>query len=102
MIKEIAVYTIICDCCGKNSSDESGYCGWNNIEHAWDCAVEDNWAKNEDKHYCPDCYHYDDNNNLVIKESINDFCKCEIRIVGRIVTENYKYQICNNCGKLVK
>ena len=68
MIKEITVYTYICDRCGKNSSDVDEVCGWNDKGFAWDCADENNWIEHEGKHYCSDCYDYDNDDNLIIKD----------------------------------
>lgn len=69
MYKEIIMYTVICDNCGKDSSDDSEYSGWNDKEYAWDCADADNWIEKDEKHYCPNCYSYDENDNLIINEN---------------------------------
>lgn len=67
MYKEIPMYTVICDCCGADSSEDSEYSAWNDKDFALDCAKEDNWIEHEEKHYCSNCYHYDDDDNLIIK-----------------------------------
>lgn len=67
MIKEIKVYTIICDKCGANSSDDGEYCGWNEESYVLDCAIEDDWVEYNNEHYCPNCYTRDDDDNLIIK-----------------------------------
>ena len=67
MIKEIKVYTFICDNCGKDSSEDSDYSGWNDKGFAWECATEDNWIEYEGNHYCPTCYNYDNEDNLIIR-----------------------------------
>ena len=36
---------------------------------------EENWIKDEDNpgtHYCPDCYEYDDDDNLVIIKKLTN------------------------------
>lgn len=42
----------------------------NSIEQAeirfW-ASRESDWIKEEHNHYCPDCYEYDDDDNLIIK-----------------------------------
>lgn len=37
----------------------------NSMENA---LMEENWEKEGDKHYCEDCYSFDDEANLVLKE----------------------------------
>ena len=70
MIKEITMYTVICDNCGRNSGDDSDYSCWGTPGDAFDIASEEsNYIENEGKHYCPDCHTYDDNDNLVIDQS---------------------------------
>ena len=36
---------------------------------AEDIAMESDWLKEEDKHYCQDCFSYDEEDNLVIKST---------------------------------
>lgn len=71
MYKEIPMYTVICDRCGADASEESDYSGWNDKEYALDCATEGDWVEDGDNHYCPDCYSYDDD-NLVIKRKVEN------------------------------
>lgn len=68
MIKEVEMYTVICDNCGVDSNKGSEYIGWNDKGFAVDCALDDDWHKEDDKHYCKDCYSFDDEDNLIIKE----------------------------------
>jgi len=69
MIKEVTMYTVICDNCGKDLCEGQEFSCWNDDLTAHELAMEENWIKEESKHYCPDCYDYDDNDNLVINES---------------------------------
>jgi hypothetical protein len=68
MIKELKIYTVICDSCGKDSADGAEYAGWNDKDFSVDCAVDDDWVKHPDgiHHYCPNCYEYNDDDELVI------------------------------------
>jgi hypothetical protein len=66
MIKEIPMYTAICDGCGKDSNEGAEYSAWNDQGFAFECAQEDNWIEHEHNHYCPDCYHYDDEDELIL------------------------------------
>ncbi len=68
MIKEITIYTVICDNCGVDSNANGEYMGWNDLEYAESLASEDDWIKDIDKHYCNDCYNYDDEDNLIINK----------------------------------
>lgn len=67
MIKEVTMYTVVCDNCGKDANEGSEFSCWNDKEWAQEEAMECDWIKEGDKHYCPDCYEYDDNDNLIIK-----------------------------------
>lgn len=67
MVKEITMYTVICDNCGKNVNDGQEIIAWNDKNYAESIAIEANWIKEDDKHYCDTCYYYDDDDNLVIK-----------------------------------
>jgi hypothetical protein len=69
MIQEVKMYTVICDCCGKDVNKDAEYSCWSDEEFAEDIAMESDWLKEEDKHYCPDCFSYDDEDNLVIKST---------------------------------
>ena len=71
MIQKVTMYTVICDNCGKDSNADSDFSCWNDMGWAQEEALESDWIKEEDKHYCPDCYEYDDDDNLVIKQNAN-------------------------------
>lgn len=67
MIKEVKMYTVICDNCGKDCNADSEYSCWSDDTFARDCAMEDDWITEGDKHYCPQCYSYNDNDELELK-----------------------------------
>lgn len=60
------MYTILCDNCGKDACEDTEYAAWGdpNIVLEWSC---ENWVQEGDKHYCPDCFSYDDDDNVVLK-----------------------------------
>lgn len=61
MIKSITMYSVICDRCGKSFIDEfNGIVAWLDEGTAKEQAMESEWAEIGDKHYCPDCYEFDD------------------------------------------
>ena len=66
MIKEVTMYTVVCDNCGKDVNEWEEYSCWNDAHFAQEIAMEADWIKEGDKHYCPDCFSYDDNDNLII------------------------------------
>jgi hypothetical protein len=67
MIQEVTMFTIICDGCGKDVCDGTEYSAWNDTSYVVDSAIEENWHVEDGKHYCPDCFEYDDDDNLIIK-----------------------------------
>lgn len=68
MVKQVTMFTIICDNCGRDVNEGQEYSCWNDKGYAEDIAMEADWIKEDDKHFCPDCYTYDDDDNLIIKE----------------------------------
>lgn len=61
MIKEVKMYSVVCDRCGKSFIDEfNGIAAWLDEGTAKEQAMESEWAEIGDKHYCPDCYEFDD------------------------------------------
>ena len=68
MIKEITMFTVICDNCGADSNDGNEYSCYGDSGYAHECAMDSNWISEGDKDYCPDCFTYDDDDNLVINE----------------------------------
>jgi hypothetical protein len=64
MIKEITMYSILCNKCGKDVCEEDEYSGWNDQGYVNDIAMENGWHIDEDAHYCPDCYEYDEEDNI--------------------------------------
>lgn len=68
MIKQLTMYTLICDNCGQDASEGEDYSCWSEPDWVIDGAEESGWYV-EDKHYCPDCFSWDDEDKLVINES---------------------------------
>jgi hypothetical protein len=66
-IKKVEMFTVICDNCGKSADEGSEYSCWNEDTFAEVIAMESGWLAENDLHYCPDCFDYDDEDNLVIK-----------------------------------
>jgi hypothetical protein len=66
MLKEVKILTLICDSCNKDINEDIEYYAWNEIGDLEYIAHEEDWEKVDDKHYCPKCYEYDDNNKLIL------------------------------------
>ena len=66
MIKPVTYYTVACDNCGAEAFANDEYTAWNDAQFAEDCASEIGYTIDGEKHYCPKCYEYDDNDNLII------------------------------------
>lgn len=68
---EVKCYKIVCDCCGETFENANG-----NVCYADDPdgsliesdVPDSDWIIVGDKHYCPDCYEYDDDDNIVTKD----------------------------------
>lgn len=70
MIKEVKMYTVICDNCGKDVNADAEYSAWSDTQFTEDMALEAGWHKEDDKHYCPDCFSFDDEDELVINAAL--------------------------------
>jgi hypothetical protein len=68
MIVKVDMYTVKCDNCGITSGENSDYSCWCDAEYAEEDATESDWINEGEKHYCPDCYSYDDEDNLVLNQ----------------------------------
>lgn len=70
--KEVIMHALVCDNCGQQGVEESEVAGWDDKDWALTEAAESGWltidGNNYDKHYCPKCYKYDENDNLIIKK----------------------------------
>lgn len=66
-VKKVEMFTVICDNCGKDVCEGQEYSCWNDEQGAKEIAMESGYITEGDKHYCEDCYEYDDEDNLVIK-----------------------------------
>ena len=78
MLQKVEMYTIVCDHCQKDIGSEDEYSCWNDDSYAETNATESDWLRDNDKHYCPDCYSYDDDDNLILKPEMKDKYKVEV------------------------
>lgn len=68
MIVEVEMYTVECDNCKTVSGADSEFSCWGDKAIALEDAIENNWIEHEGKHYCPNCYTIDDDDNITIKK----------------------------------
>jgi hypothetical protein len=47
MVKEVTMYTVICDNCGKDSNGGSEISGWDNKDYAIDVAMDSDFIEHE-------------------------------------------------------
>jgi hypothetical protein len=70
-IKEVKMFTVVCDNCGRDAFEDGEFSAWSDSSFAIDCAEDEGWVHDEevfDTHYCPDCWYWDDDGNLKVKE----------------------------------
>ena len=73
MIKEVECYYLLCDSCKKLFIEKFGtYSIYLDNVSPFEDAKEEGWIEHEDKHYCPNCYEIDINDNITIKEREGD------------------------------
>lgn len=76
MIREVKMYAVACDGCGETFIEpETEFCAFTDECSARTAALNAEWVEINDKHYCPNCYHFDDEldeyvpNNIVIPKT---------------------------------
>ena len=62
-VVKVEMFTVVCDHCGKDIGSESDYSCWNDKQYAEDNAMDSDWHKEGDNHYCNECYDMDDEDN---------------------------------------
>lgn len=60
-------YAVECDVCGKQSENYDGICFWADKETSEEQAMDNELHEEGNKHYCPNCHSFDDNDELIIK-----------------------------------
>lgn len=69
MIHEEKCYCVTCDNCGKTYEDvNTGFTLWVDNSEANENVQDNDWYKDGDKHYCPNCHTVDEDDNLIIKD----------------------------------
>lgn len=71
-VEKVQMFTVVCDNCKLDIGENSDYSCWNHVNFAEDVAMDSDWLIHDGKHHCPDCYKYDDNDELIIKTERKD------------------------------
>ena len=62
MIRPVTLYEGICDGCGKRLEYAGGaITAWGDKLDVLKLMQDSDWSEINGKHYCPDCYEYDEN-----------------------------------------
>ena len=59
MIKPVTMYSVVCDGCGKVFNVDD-MIAWSDKISAVEQANESGWLERKGKHYCPNCWGYDE------------------------------------------
>ena len=66
MIVDRQFHNIKCDACGRLIDDETW---WDDKDALTTQILDDcNWIECEGRHYCDECWEYDDDDNIVTKD----------------------------------
>jgi len=67
MIYEVKMFAGNCDNCKVEIMAESEYSCLGEESAVKDDMMDAGWIEHEGKHYCPDCFEYDNNDEITIK-----------------------------------
>lgn len=65
MIKEVTMYTVVCDRCGKDACADSESSCWSEPAFVREMAC-DGWEEVGSKDYCPDCVMWNEDESELI------------------------------------
>ena len=68
---KVESYKIVCDCCGETFHDGNDFVCFSDDPDGGlirDEALTANWREIDGKHYCPDCWRWDDDDNIQCKD----------------------------------
>lgn len=96
MIKPVTMYSVVCDRCGKPfEADDS--VAWTDKQSARFYALESEWKEIDNKHYCHDCYEFDDELDEYVPKMIyrNDVLGNPLTKGAKVLCRNHEYDICH-------
>ncbi|MES2397929.1 MAG: hypothetical protein V4549_18095 [Bacteroidota bacterium] len=76
MIIKEPFYAVECDVCGEHNENYDGVSFWGDENISEEMAADNDWHKGDSKnnigedgkHYCPNCFMFDDSDVFVLKE----------------------------------
>ena len=73
MIRPVTLYEGICDGCGKRLEYDGGaISAWYDQLTVSELMQDSEWLEINGKHYCPDCYEYDESINEYVPKKKGD------------------------------
>ena len=110
MIKEVKMYSVVCDRCGKSFIDDfNGIVAWLDEGTAKEQAMESEWIELGDKHYCQDCYEFDEKFDEYFPKKRKEINMAEFKVGERFilpdgndghlieVQERDRHSLCDGC-----
>ena len=97
MIKEVKMYSVVCDRCGNQFVDEfNGIVAWLDEGTAKEQAMESEWAEIGDKHYCPTAMSLmmSQMSMFLKRKEIN---MAELKVGERVTLEVIEQNVSNGC-----
>lgn len=67
MVYQVNMFSAVCDNCGEPYIHPEGFMAFSEREQMEEALMNDEWEKQDKKHYCRDCWYVDDNDNIVCK-----------------------------------
>lgn len=92
MIKPVTMYSVVCDRCGKFfEADDS--VAWTDKQSARFYALESEWKEIGNKHYCPECYEFDEELDEYVPKKIyrNDVLGNHLVKGAKVLCRNYEF-----------
>ena len=68
-IQKVEMFTVICDNCQESADKDSDYSSWSDENQAKEVAMEAEFVQVDNEHYCPKCYEYNDEDELIVNKS---------------------------------
>lgn len=69
MIHEVTMFSISCDNCNEDYIEShNGWSAMNDQSSIQELADNDGWHTDDEKHYCPNCFTINDEDNLILKQ----------------------------------
>ena len=64
MIREVTMYQVVCDACGKTAHEGGDYSAWTDEASAYEDGILNDWLMTDDGDWCWGCAVVDDEGNV--------------------------------------